>query len=154
MAKNIPNVDILTETFDTWLNRTNSVIDLIGSEVVTANTTLGVTGSPTAPLNARLWGSFTANTVAATTDFSVAGSLSANTSRISITAPIAVNGSLGTAGQILSSTGTGVSWASIRIDTLTSSGLQGGPITSTGSLSVNPGDGIVVDARGVSVDLP
>ena len=63
MAKKIPNVDVLTETFDTWLNRTNSVIDILGSEVITANSTLGTTGSPTNPLNSRLWGTFTANTI-------------------------------------------------------------------------------------------
>lgn len=153
MAKKIPNVDILTETFDTWLNRTNSVIDILSTEVITANTSLGVTGTPTVPVNARLWGTFTANTLVSTTSFSVPNSFSVNTSIVSINSPILVNGSIGSDEQILASTGSGATWKTFKIETPNNSGLIGGPITSTGQLKVKAGTGIIVDNAGVSVNI-
>ena len=67
------------------------------------------------------------------------------------------NGSLGTAGQILASNGTGVYWtASGGGGTVTSvatgSGLTGGPITSSGTISVVANSGIVANATGVFVN--
>ena len=153
MAKNIPNVDLLTETFDTWLNRTNDVINLIGSEVITANATLGVTGTPTVPLKSRLWGEFTANNLTATTTLSVPNSFSATPSGVSINTNISLNGVSGSNGQILASNGSSLYWTSLRIDTAANSGLEGGPITSTGSLKVKAGTGIRVDSTGVSANV-
>ena len=64
MAKSVANVDILTDTFNTWVLRTNEVIQVMNNEVLTANSTQGVTGSLAAPRNALLYGTFTANTLA------------------------------------------------------------------------------------------
>lgn len=151
MAKNIPNVDILTETFDTWVNRTNSVIDVIRNEVLTANSTLGETGSPLAPLNSRLWGAFTANTLTATTSLSIPNSFSANQTSVTISMPLLINGSVGSNGQVLTSNGTNQYWSTLKVDAATNGGLIGG--TSTGTMSVKAGPGINVDSFGVSVNM-
>lgn len=159
MARTIPNVDVTIDTFDTWVNRTNSILNSLATEVVTANSTLGVTGSPSTPVNSRLWGTFTANTLTAATQLVVPGVFSANTSRIVVDRGLQANGSLGIAGQFLTSNGSGIYWSSssgigtvTRIDTLNEGGLIGGPITSTGILSVRAGTGISVGATGVSVN--
>lgn len=154
MAKKIPNVDLLTETFDTWLNRTNSVIDVLGSEVITANTTLGVTGTPAVQLNSRLFGTFTANNLVAATTLNVPGAFIATPTLVSINAPISINGSVGANGQILTSNGSALSWTTLRIDTAANSGLIGGPITSSGELRVKVGNGIKVDNSGIYLDVP
>ena len=69
---------------------------------------------------------------------------------------ISANGGVGTAGQTLTSNGTGVYWASgSGTGTVTSvdsgDGLTGGPITSTGTLSVGAANGITVSADAVGV---
>ena len=120
MAKTIPDVDILIDTFDTWVNRTNTIIDILSNEVVTANTTLGVTGSPAAPVYSRVWGGIAANTLTATTDLAVTNAFSANNTKIMISAPLEANGSFGTVGQSLKSNGSGVYW-SASIDGYTGS---------------------------------
>lgn len=66
MARAIANVDILTETFEAWLLKTNSLLDAMSLEIITANTTLGITGNTTAPRLAELVGTFGANVVIAT----------------------------------------------------------------------------------------
>lgn len=153
MAKNIPNVDLLTETFETWLNRTNSVITALGSEVITANTSLGVTGAPTVPLNSRLFGTFTANNLVATTALSVPNSFAANSSTVSINSNLLLNGVAGANAQILASNGSSLYWTTLQIDTASNSGLEGGPITSSGSLRVKAGAGVRLNANGVTLDL-
>jgi len=154
MAKKIPNIDKLIDTYDTWLNRTNSVIDILGSEVITANATLGITGTSTSLVNSRLWGTFTSSNLVATTGFTVPNAFTVSPTSVSITAPLSINGSVGTAGQILSSNGSSLAWTALRIETGPNSGLEGGPITSSGELSVKKGNGILVDTNGVSVDIP
>lgn len=154
MAKKIPYVDLLTETFDTWLNRTNSVIDILGSEAITANTSLGVTGTPAVQLNSRLFGTFTANNLTAVTTLSVPGAFTATPTSVAINAPISINGSVGANGQILTSNGSALSWTTLRIDTAANSGLIGGPITSSGELRVKVGNGIKVDNSGINLDVP
>jgi hypothetical protein len=67
------------------------------------------------------------------------------------------NGSLGTAGQILASNGTGVYWtASGGGGTVTSvvaaNGLSGGTITSSGTISVIANSGVIANATGVFVN--
>jgi hypothetical protein len=56
-----------TNTFQTWLDRTNEIVDIIKGEVVTASVIGDVTGSTGVPLTATLIGSFTANTITAST---------------------------------------------------------------------------------------
>lgn len=154
MAKKIPNIDTLTDTFNTWLTRTNSVIDSLGTEVITANSTLGITGTSTSPVNSRLWGTFTSSNVVATAGFTVPNAFTVSPTSVSITAPLSINGSVGTAGQILTSTGSNLAWTALSINTPANGGLEGGPITSSGELRVKKGNGILVDTNGVSVDIP
>ena len=61
---NVPQIDILTDTWQTVITRVNSLIGSLSSEVITANGTLSDTGSVISPRNARLYGTFTANTIA------------------------------------------------------------------------------------------
>ena len=77
------------------------------------------------------------------------------TGNLTVKAVIA-NGSIGTAGQTLSSNGSAVYWASVagtgtvtQVDT--GNGLSGGPITSTGTISVNANNGIVANTSGLFV---
>jgi hypothetical protein len=70
---------------------------------------------------------------------------------------IIANGSLGTSGQVLSSNGTATYWTSVGgTGTVTSvgsgNGLTGGPITTSGTLSVLANNGIVSNSSGVFVN--
>lgn len=96
----------------------------------------------------------------------------ANTTVVTIGSGVGLsaNGSLGTAGQVLHSNGTSVYWDSDDqgvTSVSTGDGLAGGPITTTGTISVlanngiiantnglfvNPGTGVVVNATGVHVN--
>lgn len=72
-------------------------------------------------------------------------------------AAIAANGSLGSAGQVLTSGGTGnVYWTTPTTGTVTSvatgNGMTGGTITSTGTISVLANTGIVANATGLYVN--
>lgn len=168
MAKNIANVDILTDTFNTWLLRTNDIIDVINSDVLTANSTQGVTGSPASPRNALLYGSFTANTIAGDT-VTLGSNFVANSSTLLVGANLRfiANGSSGSTGQILTTDGTKVYWSTASgTGTVTQiangagiyftdlpGGVTGSPITSSGTIRIRAGDGsITIDSRGVSVN--
>lgn len=71
---------------------------------------------------------------------------------------IVANGSQGTAGQVLTSNGTTTYWSTVSSGsgTVTSvgsgNGLTGGPITTSGSLSVLANNGITVNSTGVYVN--
>jgi len=67
MARYVANVDTTTETFGTWVIRTNQLLDALSTEALTANSTFANTGTPAAQRNARLYGGFTANTLVAET---------------------------------------------------------------------------------------
>lgn len=69
---------------------------------------------------------------------------------------IVANGELGTSGQVLSSNGTGIYWATSSGDgtvtnIATGSGLTGGPITTTGTVSVLANNGITSNTTGLFV---
>ena len=163
MARNIANVEILTDTFNAWMLRTNEVINVIRTEVLTANSTLGVTGSPGALVNTRLWGAFTANNL--NTDALALGTnFTANSSAV-LFGPVRViaGGSNGNTGQVLTSTGTGVQWATApgtgTVTTITSGNgvsfslsATSNTITTTGTINVRANTGIVVNTGGVSVN--
>ena len=167
MARNIANVDILTDTFNTWVLRTNEIIEVMNSDVLTANSTQGVTGSPASPRNALLYGSFTANNLSGNT-LSLGSNFVANSSAILVGANLRfiANGTSGSTGQILTTDGTKVYWSTASgTGTVTQlangagifftdlpSGQFGSPITSYGTIRIRAGDGIVVDSRGVSVN--
>jgi hypothetical protein len=88
---------------------------------------------------------------------SVGTNFQANTSRVKIGTGVGLeaNGGIGTAGQVLTSNATTVYWSSPATGTVTSvssgSGLTGGPITSTGTLSVQAGTGVTVNSTGVHI---
>ena len=77
------------------------------------------------------------------------------TGNLTVNAVIA-NGSFGTAGQVLSTNSTGVYWSSAGSGSVTSvntgNGMTGGPITSTGTVSVLANTGIVANSTGVFVN--
>ena len=167
MARSVANVDILTDTFNTWVLRTNEIIEVINSDILTANSTQGVTGTPAAPRNALLYGTFTANTLVGNT-LSI-GTFVANSTAVQIGASLRfiANNSTGSPGQLLTTDGSRVYWSTaVGTGTLTSlanaagiafTNLPGGvafgsPITSSGTIGVKAGDGIAVDSRGVSVN--
>lgn len=161
MAKNIPPINTLTDTWQIVINRVNDLVDSLGTEIITANSTLGVTGSSASPRNARLWGGFTANVMTSDSISIGGGAITANNARIVIgnQVKIQANGATGSVGQVLTSGGLSgnVYWATLTgTGTVTQvangAGLTGGPITTTGTLSVRPGTGIVVDSSGVSVN--
>jgi hypothetical protein len=163
MARNIANVEILTDTFNTWVLRTNEVIDVISSEAITANSTQGVTGTTASPRNALLNGTFTANTLAGNT-LSIGASFVANSTTVLVgdSLRLIANNSPGTLGQTLTTDGTRIYWStSVGSGTVTQiangAGIfftspSGSSITTTGTINVRAGDGIVVDSRGVSVN--
>lgn len=59
MAKSIPIVNTSTDTFSVWVDRTNDIIDVVNTVVITANSTFGKTTG-----NSYLSGIFSANSVA------------------------------------------------------------------------------------------
>jgi hypothetical protein len=95
-------------------------------------------------------------TVTNTATFSNTVTISGNV--IFGTTRITANGGVGTAGQVLTSgAGTGnVYWSSAAAGTITNiasgDGLTGGPITSTGTLSVLAGSGIIANSSGLFVN--
>jgi hypothetical protein len=166
MANFVANVDILTDTFNTWVVRTNEVIDLINDEVITANSTAGVTGSTLSPRNAVLIGSFTANTLSSNT-LTLNDNFSINSTAVSIGTNMSLiaNNSAGGAGRFLASndaggiywataTGTGTVSSIANSAGITLSGPlgPGGTLVTTGTIGIRAGDGIVVDSRGVSIN--
>jgi hypothetical protein len=90
-----------------------------------------------------------------------------DTSALSILTPITfngnvnqivANGTLGTAGQVLASNGSGIYWTSSGSGsgTVTSvgsgDGLTGGPITTSGTISILANTGVVANATGLFVN--
>ena len=70
---------------------------------------------------------------------------------------IIANGSIGSVGQILASNGSALYWTTgsgsgTVTQVNTGVGLSGGPITSSGSISVNANDGIVANSTGLFVN--
>lgn len=88
---------------------------------------------------------------------SVGPSFIANTTRLVIDTTIGLqaNGGIGTAGQVLTSNATTVYWSTPTTGTVTSvatnNGLTGGPITSTGTISVLANNGITANSTGTFV---
>lgn len=152
MSKNISSINVNLDTYGSFIDRVNQVLELLRSETLTANSTLGITGSSLAPLNARLFGSFQADSL------SVGSGFTANSSILTISTPVRVNGSLGTAGQVLTSNGTASLWTTPPSSSGTVTqintgvGLSGGPITNSGSIQVRANTGIIANTSGVFAD--
>jgi hypothetical protein len=67
MARQIANVDIITDSFEIWLLETNELLHALSTEIITANTTFGITGNSTISRTAQLWGTFGANNIVVST---------------------------------------------------------------------------------------
>lgn len=97
-------------------------------------------------------------TVVNTTTIAIGSAFTANSSRVvlSTATGLQANGTIGTAGQFLLSNGTTAYWSTVTTGSVTSvasgSGLTGGPITSTGTLSVLANSGIIANTTGVFVN--
>lgn len=61
MARQVANVDIITDSFEVWLLQTNELLNALSTEIITANTTVANTGNSTISRTAQLWGTFGAN---------------------------------------------------------------------------------------------
>ena len=157
MARQVANVDIMVDTFGSWIARTNELLESFSNEVLTANSTSGVTGTPTSNRNATLYGRFNTNTFFASETFQVGAGIHANTTVFTFGPNIKIraNNTIGTTGQILAIGTTGLYWTDAGLGTVTKveggNGLTGS-VTTSGSLSVKPGTGITVTAGGVNVD--
>lgn len=87
MAKNIANVVIATDTFSSWITKTNQLLTALGTEVITANTSndgANTTG------NTNLIGIFGANTVAVGT--ALRGGTVNAAANLAITSNVVVSG--------------------------------------------------------------
>lgn len=63
MSEIVSTVNSNTDTFASWITVTNTLAQTVSNSVITANTTEGVTGNSTVSLNAKLLGTFKANTI-------------------------------------------------------------------------------------------
>lgn len=131
----------------------------IGTSLPTA--TFAVTGTANITGNTAFGGSITAgggvviaNSQGLTTSANVVVE-SAGELVIAPGAGIYANGALGTAGHVLHSNGTSVYW-DVDNDGVTSvatgNGLTGGPVTTTGTVSVLANTGIIANATGLYVN--
>jgi microcystin-dependent protein len=104
MAKNgLINVTA-NNTFQVWLDRTNELVDLMGSDVITASVSGDTTGVLGTPRNATLIGTFSANTFIANTRMRAdkIGTIPGSTD-ITLEAPTIVNTATRVAFQAFSS---------------------------------------------------
>jgi hypothetical protein len=157
MARQVANVDIQIDTFGSWIARTNELLEAFSNEVLTANSTSGVTGTPTSNRNSTLYGRFNTNTFYSSASFQVGDGIFANTTSFTFgpNIKIVANNRIGTTGQILAIGTTGLYWTDAGLGTVTrvqaGNGLLG-DVTTAGTLSVKAGNGITVGAAGVAVD--
>lgn len=61
MARQVANVDVITDTFEIWLLETNELLNALSTEIITANSTYANTGNSTFSRTAQLYGTFGAN---------------------------------------------------------------------------------------------
>lgn len=61
MARQVANVDIITDSFEIWLLQTNELLNSLSTEMMTANATYANTGNSTFDRTAQLYGTFGAN---------------------------------------------------------------------------------------------
>jgi len=78
MARNYANVEVSTDTFDTWLTRTNELITALRNQTLTANATALYADNVTG--NSELIGAFGANIVAISANSTAGGLRGGNTS--------------------------------------------------------------------------
>ena len=61
MARQVANVDVITDSFEIWLLETNELLHALSTEIITANSTYANTGNSTFSRTAQLYGTFGAN---------------------------------------------------------------------------------------------
>lgn len=66
MSRTIGQIDVTTDTFEVWVNRTNDLLISLATEIITANDAAANTGSLAEPRKAQLLGKFSANSLVAT----------------------------------------------------------------------------------------
>lgn len=174
MSVSLANVSILTDTTQSMVEKINKLLFSYSSAAITANSTLGVTGSVAAPVNARVFGTIAANTVnshsfkaetsgtfVANSTHIVHGLFKANSAIVDFgPADVLANGLTGSNNQVLTSSGPGqgVRWSSVAgIGTVTSivagDGLNGNTITSSGTISIKAADpSVIVSPAGIQVN--
>ena len=89
MARFVANVDITTETFGQWVTRTNTLLDALSNEIITANTTVGSTGNTVAPRYGQLIGTFSSNTVGVVG--SLRGGNTSTSANLSVTSNVVIS---------------------------------------------------------------
>ena len=70
MSRYIANVDIYVESMDSWILKTNALLDALSNEIITANVTYANTGNTSVPRWGQLYGGFGANSVVVTNQLS------------------------------------------------------------------------------------
>ena len=68
MSRTVANVDVTSDTFQLWVNKTNEVLYALSTEIITANDATANTGTTAEPRRAQLNGRFGANTLVATNE--------------------------------------------------------------------------------------
>jgi hypothetical protein len=66
MARQVSNVDIITDSFEIWLLQTNELLNSLSTEIMTANATYANTGNSTFDRTSQLYGTFGANNLVVT----------------------------------------------------------------------------------------
>jgi uncharacterized protein involved in tellurium resistance len=66
MARQVANVDVITDSFEIWLLETNELLHALSTEIITANSTYANTGNSTFARTAQLYGTFGSNNLVVT----------------------------------------------------------------------------------------
>jgi uncharacterized protein involved in tellurium resistance len=66
MARQVANVDVITDSFEIWLLETNELLHALSTEIITANSTYANTGNSTFSRTAQLYGTFGSNNLVVT----------------------------------------------------------------------------------------
>lgn len=66
MAKQVSNVDIISDSWENFILLTNSLLHSMSTEIITANTTYANTGNNTISRTAQLWGTLGSNNIVVT----------------------------------------------------------------------------------------
>lgn len=98
MSRAAANVNILSDTFEGLILKTNELLSALSTEIVTANTTVANTGNSSVNRVGQLWGTFGANTLVATNglrggNVSTSGTLPI-TSNVSVSGITVLSGNL------------------------------------------------------------
>lgn len=144
MAKTGLNEVTTAQTFQTWLDRTNELVDIIATDALTASV-LGDTTSG----NATLIGSFTANTIVAvdTLKTDLLSPKDGSTS-ISVSSPVTINSTSQTTQTLISASGPRSLYSSGSL--IWSAGFEN---TTSNRFIINTGTGTVKLALSSTGDL-